>query len=364
LGINGNDQAIFAKLEKCSFLSAGFSQVETKLIKQTLRDKRITKFDDLNETMNLAKKLELASYHFIILKVDAGDNAESLSKIVASHRFENTPIIIISKTPEVYRNSYSKKKMIGQFVELPLTAGKLEDAILNIARTGVYERSQVGNLSEVLDHFNNGTKAFDEENLDEAEKEFTLCIKADATFIDGYLKLADVVIAKKDFSSAMKVLKKAVGIDKHNAEIFFLVGIIHCENDKKDSAVSAFNKGVEAEPDNVHMIIDMGNACLDKSWVEEALHFFNMAKSKNPEYIHVYNRIGIALSRAGKFEDAEKEYERAIEIDPSDAGVRFNIGMMWTRRKDNGKAADFFKKAFALDPTLEEAKEMLKKVGG
>lgn len=364
MSTNGNDQAIFAKLEKCSFLSAGFSQVEGKLIKQELREKRITKLDDIRDTENLARKLELASYHFIIINVDTGDNAESLSKIVASHRFENTPIIVFSKTPGVYRNSYSRKPMIGQFVEFPLTSAKIEQAILEIAKTGVYEKNQVGNFSEVLEHYNNGTKAFDNEELDEAEKEFKLCIKADGTFIDGYIKLADVLLTKKDFPNAMQTLKKAVGIDKHNAEIFYLVGIIHTEHDKKDSAFSAFNKGVEAEPDNVHMIIDMGNACLDKNWVEEALHFFNMAKSKNPEYIHVYNRIGIALSRAGKFEDAEKEYDRAMEIDPSDAGVRFNIGMMWIRRKENGKAAGFFKKAVALDPTLDEAKEMLKRVGG
>jgi tetratricopeptide (TPR) repeat protein len=361
---NGNDQALLAKLEKCGFLSAGFSHVEAKLIKQYLRENRLTKLDDLLETENLAKKLELASYHFILLNVDAGDNEDGLSKIVASHRFENTPIIIFSKTPAVYKNSYSKKKMIGQFVELPLTSGKLEEAILNIAKSGVYERNQVGNLSKVLEHYNNGTKAFDKEDLDEAAKEFQLCIQEDESFIDGYLKLADVLIEKKDFADAMKTLKKAVVIDKHHAEIFYLLGVIYCENGKKDSAVSAFDKGVEAEPDNVHMIINMGNSCLDKNWVEEALHFFNMAKSKNPEYIHVYNRIGIALSRAGKFEEAEKEYDRAMEIDPTDAGVRFNIGMMWTRRKDNGKAADFFKKAVALDPTLDEAKEMLKKVGG
>ena len=362
MATNGNDQALLAKIEKCSFISAGFSQPETKLTKGYLRENRVTKFDDLKETENLAKKLELASYNFIILNVDNGDHAESLSKIVASHRFENTPIIIFSKTPEVYRNSYSKKKMVGEYVDFPITPAKLEEAILSITRGGVYEKSLISSLSEVLEHFNKGTRAFDEENLDDAEKEFKLCIQADNTFLDGYLKLADVLITKNNLSEAMKVLKTAVGIDKQNAEIFYLVGIIHCEKDKKDSAFSAFNKGVEAEPDNVHLIIDMGNANLDKNWVEEALHFFKLAKGKNPEYIHTYNRIGIALSRAGKFEDAEKEYDHAMEIDPADAGVRFNVGMMWMRRKENGKAADYFKKAAALDPMLKEAKEMLKKV--
>ena len=364
MATNGNDQALLAKIEKCSFLSAGFNQPETKLIKGWLRENRVTKFDDLKDTGNLAKKLELASYHFIILNVDTGDNAESLSKIVASHRFEKTPIIIFSKTPEVYRNSYRKKKMIAEYLDFPITATKLEEAVLTIARTGVYEKSQISNLSEVLDHFNKGTRAFDEENLNDAEKEFKLCIQADNVFLDGYLKLADVLITKNDLPEAMQILKKAVGIDKQNAEIFYLVGIIHCEKDKKESAFSAFKKGVEAEPDNVHLIIDMGNANLDKNWVEEALHFFNLAKGKNPEYIHTYNRIGIALSRAGKFEDAEKEYDHAMEIDPADAGVRFNVGMMWMRRKENGKATGFFKKAIALDPTLQEAKEMLKKAGG
>ncbi|MDH5542901.1 MAG: tetratricopeptide repeat protein [Nitrospinota bacterium] len=355
------EDKLFATLEKCAFLVVGFPQNEAKFIKQTLRERRIQKVDEITECVGVFEKLELAQYHFLIMNAEAASCPTLLSKLVACRRFMKTPLIVFSKSPKALRGSYKKKQMIGRFLEMPFTAAALENALLGIAGHEKYDKNQITNISEALEHYNKGTKHFEEEELDEAEKELMLCVKADPGFIDGYTKLAEILIEKKNFELAMKVLKKAVSVDPEYGEIFYFVGLIHSIKDNKDSAISAFDKASEVEPENVHLLIDLGNACLDKNWIDDALRYFNLAKSKNPEFLQVYNRIGIALSRAGRFVEAEVEYQRAMQLDPSDAGVRFNMGMMYHRQKDNKKAADFFKKAIQLDPTLEEAKNMLKK---
>ena len=355
------EDKLLATLEKCAFLVVGFPQNEAKFIKQTLRDRRILKVDDITESSGVFEKLELAQYHFVVINAEAPSCTTLLSKLVACRRFVKTPLIVFSKNPKALRGSYKKKQMIGRFIEMPFTATALENTLLGIAGNEKYEKNQITNISEALEHYNKGTKFFEEDKLDEAEKELMLCVKSDPAFIDGYTKLAEILIEKTNFDLAMKVLKKAATTDPENGEIFFLVGLIHSMKDNKDSAIGAFDKAFEVEPDNINLLIDLGNACLDKNWIDEALKYFNIAKSQNPEFLQVYNRIGIALSRAGRFVEAEIEYQRAMQLDPSDAGVRFNMGMMYHRQKDNKKAADFFRKAVQLDPTMEEAKNMLKK---
>ncbi len=357
------EEKLFASAEKCRFLIAGFHGPEGGLIKKHLRTRKITGVDEVKDSSDAWEKLELASYNFILINVDTPPADEILLEIVESHRFEKTALFVFSKTPNVYKESYRNRALIGRFIKIPFNMAELEHELLAVIKNGVYEKNQIGEGSSALGHFNRGAKALEEGNLDLAKEEMMSCIKADPAFLDAYLKISEILTEQNNLEKAMMALKKASRMNPNIGRTFYLLGTIKAKKENKDGAIESFDKAIGLEPNNVQLIMDIGNHCLSENWIDDALRYFNMIKLQHPEFHYIYNRIGIAYSRTGRFDEAEAEYNKALSLDEKDPGIHFNLGMLWTRKKDNNKAEECFKKALSLDPSFAEAGEMLKKIG-
>lgn len=355
-------EKLITKHEKCRFLMVGFSGPELKHVKTFLYDKRLKNISEEKDGDSAWEKLELAVFHFILINVDDEKNKNLFESIVESNRFVKTPIFIFSRVPSVFQNSYAKRKLIGRYLKMPISLADFEDKLMDVLANEQIERSRIGGISESLDHYTRGCKAYDNGNISEAKEEMRLCLKADPHFIDGYIKMSEILIDQQENDTAMRVLKTASELAPENARIYYCIGLVEAKLGNREEAQAALNRAVKAEPNNVQLISDAGNICMEHNWTDEALQFFNNAKTRAPDFLYIYNRIGIALSRAGKFDEAEEEYNKAIEVDDNDAGVYFNIGMLWLRKNDKEKAADYFKKSLSIDANLSEAKEMLDKL--
>lgn len=355
------EEKLFIKNGKCRFLFVGFNAPEFKRIKTFLYEKHLTCVTEERDGKGAWEKLELSSFHFIMIDVAPNHNEDVLEKLVESQRFAKTPIFVFSNFPDIYRNSHSGKKIIARYFKKPINLTELETELVSIFKNEHIERNLVGR-PQLLEHYTRGCNAYANDRLEEAKEEIRLCLKGDPMFIDGYVKMAEILIEQKEYDTALRVLQKAKEIEPENARTLYFIGLLEARRNNQEAAQDAFGKAIEMEPNNVQMITDIGNVCLEHNWIDEALKFFNSAKTKAPDFLYLYNRIGIALSRASRFEEAEEEYNKALGIDEKDAGVYFNLGMLWLRRNDKKKAAENFNKSLDLDATLTEAKEMLKKL--
>ena len=356
------EEKLFLKFEKSRFLFIGFNPPELKLMKAWLHGKHLTNITDVKDAKAAWSKLELSLFHFILIKADQEENDQLLDKMVDSHRFEHTPILVFSRAPEVYAHSYAKRDAVGRYCKLPVNLGEVEKFVVALMQAGKVEKSQIGQAAGTMNHYHRGCKALEEGRLDAAKEEFRLTLKDDPKFLDGYLKMGETLIEKDDFDTAIRVLDRANEYFPGNARVFFLIGRANFGKGERQKAQEAFDKALTLEPNNVRMIMDIGNMFLAENLIDEALRYFNMARDKSPEFLSVYNRIGIALSRAGRFEEAEATYNQALELDKDDPGIHFNIGMMWHRRQDKAKATECFKKCLELDSGMKVAREMLEKI--
>ena len=353
---------LFQKYGKCKFFLVGFGGPEVKHIKTYLYDKGFTDVTEEKDPEEAWEKVDLSSYHFVLINLDASGNDTFLERLVESNRFTKTPIFSFSKSKDVYVNSYAKRIMTGIFLTMPINLTEFENRLTAVLKNGGFERNQVNGMSQTMEHYTKGCTAYLADDLETAKEEIRLCLKEDPNNIEAYIKMGEILIEMEDHETALRVLKAAARLDPKNARILYLLGILDLKSEKFDNARKTFDKGVELDPDNVQFIMDIGNKYMDLNMIDDALHFFNMAKSKAPEFLYIYNRIGIALSRAGRFDEAENEYGKALDIDDKDAGIYFNMGMLECRRDNKEKAAEHFKKTLTIDAGLVEAKQMLEKI--
>lgn len=356
------EEKLYLKYEKSRLFIVGFTPPEFKLLKAWFHGKHMTSITDARDATQAWQKLDLSSFHIILVNVDLYENSGLLARMVESNRFVSTPTFIFSKTPSVYKNSYAKRRMKGYYCRLPVNINDVEKNMLDILKEGKFEKSLIGMLSGAVQHYNLGCKAMERGETAEAREHFRNALKTDPGFVDGYLKMAEALTALKEYGAALAVLDKAHKLDAGEVRVWYLAGITNLERGHNDMAMQLFTKAVEQEPKNINLVMDIGNAYLKKGMIEEALHFFDMARVQSPDFIYAYNRIGITMSRGGRFDEAEANYNQALKLDENDPGVHFNLGMMWLRRENPAKAAEFFKQSLKLDPQMGEAKEMLEKI--
>lgn len=356
------EEKLFAKHEKNRVLVVGFNPIEFKQLKGFFLEKRNNNITEMRDPAAAWQKLELSTFHFVILKADNDDAEDFLAKVVDSNRFQRTPMIVYSKSPDVYTHSYAKRKMVGRFCRHPINLNDFEKTIIGLLAAGGVEASATMAGSGALLNFNKGCLALDRGNLAEAKEELRLCLKEDPKFLDAYLKMGETLILLGEHDTALRVLGRAEEIHPANARTHFLRGQAELGNGNPQKAMEEFDKAIALEPKNVKLMMDAGNAFLAKNMIDEALKYFMMARETWPDFINVYNRMGITFSRAGRFEEAGQMYDKALQLDKDDPGVHFNIGMMWHRKGDKEKAKEKFKKTLELNPEMTTAREMLEKL--
>jgi len=355
-------EKLFKQHEKKSLFVIGFSYTEFKVVKGFLLGHKITNITNSQEGESLWDKLELASFHFILINTEEDENKDLLNRLIESNRFNKTPMFVFSKLPDVSKASYGKRKMIGRFCSLPLNIGEFEKKLIDVLKKENIERSSVCGLNDDLVNYHKVCNDYVAGRYDNAKKEMVEYIKTHPDFEDAYIKMAEIMIAQSDLNHAKKVLQKAAGLDANDSRIPLLYGKIAAMENNKKLAHSSFGLALKGDPNNAQMLSEMGDTCLEHGWNDDAIDYFNKAKDSSPEYLYIYNRMGIALSREERFDEAQEQYNQALSIDENDAGVHFNLGMLEKRRGNKEEAINYFKKVLEFDSSIHEAKEMIEKL--
>ncbi|PHS37435.1 MAG: hypothetical protein COB07_10555 [Sulfurovum sp.] len=149
------------------------------------------------------------------------------------------------------------------------------------------------------------------------------------TRMEQLLHMADEAVQKEDYDEAKKALQSALIVEKNSIEVLQRSGYVAMHNHEYDEAKEYYEKIITLDPDD-----DMAHVSL-----ANALHKLD--------------------DEAG----AQKHHEEAIKLDPEYAAHHFNYAntLYDLGRKDEALVG--YKKAYELDNTLDEAKQMIEKLG-
>ena len=231
--------------------------------------------------------------------------------------------------------------------------------------------------------------------LKEAKQTLDQCMLIDNGNVQARIELGWLALVAKNYKQALDYADAALKRDIHNAEAYYLKGMIF--EDKQDTvlAISSFNTAIEQENDYYEAYIQLGllhyyqsnklakeylkNALRIKPNSLEALYAYAMYCQENEEYneaIETYYKIlkinqyrepyfnlGFIHQEYLKVYDvAIENYTKAIAIEPRYLEAYYNRGLCYEELKDYKKAEKDLRHALKLNPQYTHAAIALERV--
>ena len=153
--------------------------------------------------------------------------------------------------------------------------------------------------------------------------------KVQPTRMEQLFVMADEAIEKKDFDEAKKALGSALIIEPDNLDALQKMGSVSTHIEDYEEAKESYEKLVQLDVDD-----DMAHGLLANT-----------------------------LHKLGDEEAAELHHEKAITLDSDFAPHHFNYANTLYDLGRKKEALIGYKRAYELDTSLEEAKEMIEKLG-
>lgn len=147
--------------------------------------------------------------------------------------------------------------------------------------------------------------------------------------MEQLLSMADEAVAKNDLDEAKKALQSALIIDENNIEVLQRSGYVAMQTKDYEEAKEYYEKIISLDEKD-----DMAHVAL----------------------ANAYHKLG-------DDDKAEKHHKEAIKLDPEYAPHYFNYANTLYDLGRNDEALVSYKKAYEFDASLEEAKEMIAKLG-
>ena len=161
---------------------------------------------------------------------------------------------------------------------------------------------------------------------------------------------AMVYIEKRKFNEALKLLERAVELDKGYKSAYWQIGWVQYKLKNYEESQKAYGEAIKLEPKDSSAYNNTGASLRAAGKNEEALNYFNKAIEISPENSQYYRNKAAVLDCLRRYEEALQSINKAIDIDPSSSGFYLYKGRILSKMD---KAEDSMK-------SYEKAGEIMK----
>lgn len=210
---------------------------------------------------------------------------------------------------------------------------------------------------------------------DDADKILTAAIKKNPKDIEAQ-SLYVISLAKQyklDPAQAQlnTLLKKA----PNNSNLHYAQGIVYYNRRASSNMVyrgnsdkllsdslNEFKKAVKLDKNNAEAYNAAGVASLSLNQSDNAQAFFKKALSVDKTYATSIDNLGTLDFIAGKFDDAQKKYLQALTYNSQDTSAMYHLAQVAIKNKDYPKALEYLNDALAIDPNSPAIYNLMGKV--
>ena len=168
-----------------------------------------------------------------------------------------------------------------------------------------------------------------------------------------------------DPETALDVLKRMEQVAGEVYHLPFFQALALMNLGRPGEALEALEKALSLNPpsiDEASIHTQMGAALKDLERYQEAKASLETAAGFDEPHQEVFNLLGFCHFKLGEYEKAIEAFTRAIEIEP---GLAINYANIGSNLRELGKiteACEMYRHALDMDPTLDFARENLKKL--
>lgn len=172
--------------------------------------------------------------------------------------------------------------------------------------------------------------------------------------------MADVCLAKKDYSCAIDNINKLIELEPGSSLNYFRLGVAFEGLGKLDEAEGAYRKAIGLDPFNVDALNNLGNLMAIRGNLKESLNLLKKAKSLMPESPSILLNLGVTYAQLGDYDEALRHIDGALKLNPNLAEAWFNKGLILLQAGMKDEAYIAIKKSLDIAPDFEKAKEVLR----
>lgn len=151
-----------------------------------------------------------------------------------------------------------------------------------------------------------------------------------------------------NLQQAENICKELLKVQPQNADVFYLLGLIYCQNKNYDLAIASIEKSIQISPQNPYAYFHLGNIFIEKNQIDRAISLYQKATQLDPDFVHAYNNLGNAFSEKGFFDEAIRSYQRALDLDSTYAEASYNLGNAYQNNREIDKAIKCYHKALQV----------------
>lgn len=180
----------------------------------------------------------------------------------------------------------------------------------------------------------------------------------------SHKELAQIYLKDGRYTEALKELELAKQIDKCDAEVYNLLGIVYMAKKDYNKAEEYFKEAIKLNPGYSEAYNNYGSLKSLQEKYQEAITYFEKALS-NPFYLNSHiakTNIGWAYYKLGDKEKAIFYLTSAIKENPHYTKSLIYLSLLYLEEDDTDSAEFYLKRALRVDRNSGEARYYLGEV--
>ncbi len=212
-----------------------------------------------------------------------------------------------------------------------------------------------GKKQQALNHFIDGMNLESKGNFSDAVVEFQKALSFDSS--SGiYYELGKNYLYLNRIPLALSNANKAINLEPHNIEYYFLLQEIYVSANNYDSAATTLEKIVSLDSTNIDAYYRLARL-YEKEKPLQAIEVYNKLSRLIGDEWNVLSRKAELYERLGYFDEAINTTEKLITLDPSNIPLRNLLIDLYEKNKQYDKALEVVNDIIRSYPDNLEARE-------
>jgi tetratricopeptide (TPR) repeat protein len=201
---------------------------------------------------------------------------------------------------------------------------------------------------------NLGVVYYQQEKFDAAIDLYEQVLLEQPQFSKAYLNLALAYKKQKMYEKAIDSLDRGILIDSGDANVFFLRGKLHLENNSPQKALADFRQSSHFNPDSWEIRNTLGEFYKNSGDLANAAVELEAAVRLKPDHFTANFNLAMVYKNLKQYAKAQSIFFSLMGKNPDVVSIYYNLGNMYVERGDYTEAIRWFEKALQIDPESRE----------
>ncbi len=244
-------------------------------------------------------------------------------------------------------------------------AQKQTDQAVAAARAQIAKSPETGGFYDLL-----GTALFQKKDLTGAEAALRKAIELDKNNADALLKLGQVQAAEGSVSQALATYQQSIKDHPREIGFYILAGEMYESQQDWPNAKTMYQKALEIQPDNPLASNNLAYVMLEQGGnVDVALAMAQTARRGMPDSSSVADTLGWAYYQKGVYKSAIDLFQESLRLNEKrgevdNPTVHYHLGLAYQKVNQPAQARQQLERALRINPNNSDARKALSELRG